>query len=161
MIFEIVIERIYIDTSVVGGQFDKEFSADTIPFFEAVQNGQFIIIVSDLLEAELLRAPQQVRDFLTTISTQQIENIRLTIEAAQLADQYIKAKVVGQTSRADCQHIDMATLTKGDVLISWNFKHIVNLDKIRGYNGINYQLGHNMIEIRTPKEIINYDDTNL
>ena len=154
-------KRVYIDTSVVGGQFDKEFSADTIPFFEAVQNGQFIIIVSDLLEAELLRAPQQVRDFLTTISTQQIENIRLTTEAAQLADQYIKAKVVGQTSRADCQHIAMATLTKADILVSWNFKHIVNLDKIRGYNGINYQLGHNMIEIRTPKEIINYDDTNL
>ena len=154
-------KRIYIDTSVVGGQFDKEFSADTIPFFEAVENGQLIIIVSDLLEVELLRAPQQVRDFLITIPTQQIENIKLTPEAAQLADQYIAAKVVGQTSRADCQHIAMATLTKADVLVSWNFKHIVNLDKIRGYNGINYQLGNNMIEIRTPKEIINYDDTNL
>lgn len=67
---------------------------------------------------------------------------------------------MGQTSRADCQHIAMATLTKADILLSWNFKHIVNFDKIRGYNGINYQLGYNMIEIRTPKEIINYDDTN-
>ena len=73
---------------------------------------------------------------------------------------WVKAKVVGQTSRADCQHIAMATLAKADILVSWNFKHIVNLDKIRGYNGINYQLGHDMIEIRTPKEIINYDDTN-
>ena len=54
----------------------------------------------------------------------------------------------------------MATLVKADVLVSWNFKHIVNLDKIRGYIGINYQLGHNMIEIRTPKEIINYDNAN-
>ena len=154
-------KRVYIDTSVVGGQFDKEFFADTIPFFKAVENGQLIIIVSDLLEAELLRAPQQVRGFLATLPTQQIESIRLTSDAAQLADQYIAAKVVGQTSRADCQHIAMATLIKADVLVSWNFKHIVNLDKIRGYNGINYQLGHTMIEIRTPKEIINYDDTNL
>jgi predicted nucleic acid-binding protein len=153
-------KRVYIDTSVVGGQFDKEFSADTIPFFEAVTNGQFIIIISDLIEAELLRAPQHVRDFLKTLPTRQIENIRLTQDAAELADQYILAKVVGQTSRADCQHIAMATIIKADVLISWNFKHIVNLDKIRGYNGINYQLGHNMIEIRTPKEIINYDKTN-
>lgn len=153
-------KRIYIDTSVVGGQFDKEFSADTIPFFNAVTNGQFIIIISDLLEAELLRAPKQVRDFLMTIPTQHIENIRLTKEAAKLADQYILAKVVGKTSRADCQHIAMATLVKVDVLVSWNFKHIVNLDRIRGYNGINYQLGHNMIEIRTPKEIINYGKTN-
>lgn len=153
-------KRVYIDTSVVGGQFDKEFSADTIPFFEAVVKGQIIILVSDLLEVELLRAPQHVKDFLESIPAQQIENMRLTQNAADLANQYILAKVVGQTSRADCQHIAMATLAKVDVLASWNFKHIVNLDKIRGYNGINYQLGHNMIEIRTPKEIINYDDTN-
>ncbi len=153
-------KRVYIDTSVVGGQFDKEFSADTIPFFEAVKNGQVIIIVSDLLEAELLRAPLHVRDFLATLPPHQIERIRFSQDAASLADQYILGKVVGQTSRADCQHIAMATLVKADVLVSWNFKHIVNLDKIRGYNGINYQLGHNMIEIRTPKEIINYDNTN-
>ncbi len=95
-----------------------------------------------------------------TLPIQQIENVHLTKEAATLADQYILTKVVGQTSRADCQHTAMATLVKVDVLVSWNFKHIVNLDRIRGYNGINYQLGHNMIEIRTPKEIINYDNKN-
>ena len=156
-----MIKRVYIDTSVVGGQFDKEFSADTMPFFNAVTNGQLIVIVSDLLEAELLRAPQHVKDFLATLPAKQIENIRLTQDAAQLANEYILAKVVGQTSRADCQHIAMATLAKVDVLASWNFKHIVNLDKIRGYNGINYQLGHNMIEIRTPKEIINDDNDNI
>ena len=108
-----------------------------------------------------MRALQQVRDFLATLPTRQIESIRLTPEATRLADQYITAKVVGQTSRADCQHIAIATLAKVDVLVSWNFRHIVNLDKIRGYNGINYQFGHNMIEIRTPKEIVSYDDTNL
>lgn len=156
-----MIKRVYIDTSVVGGQFDKEFSADTIPFFDAVAKGQLKIVVSDLLEAELLGAPQHVRDFLMALPIEHIANIRLTQDAANLADQYILAKVVGKTSRADCQHIAMATLAKVDVLASWNFKHIVNLDKIRGYNGINYQLGHNMIEIRTPKEIISYDDTNL
>jgi len=123
-----MIKRVYIDTSVVGGQFDKEFSENTMPFFDAVSKGQFIIIISDLLEAELLRAPQQVKDFLTTIPAQQIEYLSLTQAAAELADQYIHAKVVGQTSRADCQHIAMAPLTKADILISWNFKHIVNLD---------------------------------
>lgn len=155
-----MIKRVYIDTSVVGGQFDEEFATDTIPFFDAVSNGQLIIIVSDLLEAELLRAPQHVKNFLTTLPAKQIESIRLTQDAASLADKYILAKVVGQTSRADCQHIAIATLAKVDVLASWNFKHIVNLDKIRGYNGINYQLGYNMIEIRTPKEIINNDNDN-
>lgn len=156
-----MVKRVYIDTSVIGGNFDKEFSADTIPFFEEVAKGVFKIIVSDLLEAELLRAPTHVQDFLKTFPPAQIEKISLSLEASQLADKYIAAKVVGTTSRADCQHIAMATLTKADVLVSWNFKHIVNLDKIRGYNGINYQLGYNMIEIRTPKEIISYDNTNL
>lgn len=122
-------KRVYIDTSVIGGQFDKEFSADTIPFFNAVSDGQLIILVSDLLEAELLRAPQKVRDFLATLPIQQIENLLLTADAAALADQYILAKVVGQTSRADCQHIAMATIAKADVLVSWNFKHIVTLTK--------------------------------
>lgn len=156
-----MVKRIYIDTSVVGGQFDKEFSSDTIPFFESVLRGEITIIVSDLLEAELLRAPQQIKDFFKTIPEKCIERVELTELAANLADSYIEAKVVGKTSRADCQHIAIATITHADVLVSWNFKHIVNLDKIRGYNGINYQQGFNMIEIRTPKEIVNYEDDNF
>ena len=149
-------QRIYIDTSIVGGYFDDEFSVDTLPLFDNVKNGLVIIIVSDLLEAELLRAPQFVKDLLTSIPEINIERIRLTPDAIELADKYIEAKVVGKTSRADCQHIAMATLNNADVLVSWNFKHIVNLDRIRGYNGINFQLGHKMIEIRTPKEILKY-----
>ena len=149
-------QRIYIDTSVVGGYFDDEFSADTVPFFERVISGELIIILSDLLEAELLRAPLFVRELLLRIPAQHIEKISLSPEAIELADKYINGKVVGKTSRADCQHIAIATLCKADVLVSWNFKHIVNLERIRGYNGINYQNGHNMIEIRTPKEILKY-----
>lgn len=149
-------QRIYIDTSVVGGYFDDEFSADTVPFFERVKNGEITIIVSDLLEAELLRAPRFVKELLLSIPDQQIEKIRLSPETLELADKYIEAQVVGRTSRADCQHIAIATLCNADVLVSWNFKHIVNLDRIRGYNGINYQNGYRMIEIRTPKEITKY-----
>ncbi|TAE38123.1 MAG: PIN domain protein [Sphingobacteriales bacterium] len=153
-------QRIYIDTSVVGGYFDDEFSADTIPFFSRVKNGEITIIVSDILEAELLRAPDFVRVLLTNMPEIQIEKIKLSREAIELADKYIEAKVVGKTSRADCQHIAIATLCNADVLISWNFKHIVNLDRIRGYNAINYQNGHKMIEIRTPKEITKYGNEN-
>lgn len=58
-----MIQRIYIDTSVVGGHFDAEFSEDTISFFKRVIKGELTIIVSDLLEAELLRAPEFVKEF--------------------------------------------------------------------------------------------------
>ena len=151
-------QRIYIDTSVVGGYFDSEFKSDTIPLINEVKKGLVTFLVSDLLEAELLRAPSFVREVLDAIPSAHIEKIRLTPEAILLADKYIEAKVVGMTSRADCQHIAMATIQNADVLVSWNFKHIVNLERIRGYNGINFQLGYKMIEIRTPKEILNYEN---
>ncbi len=66
--------------------------------------------------------------------------------------------VVGKTSIEDCRHIAMASINKVDVLASWNFKHIVNLDKIKGYNSVNLQLGYTTIEIRSPKDLINYGD---
>jgi hypothetical protein len=94
--------------------------------------------------------------FFDRIPKTQVERVTLTPEASTLADHYISANVVGKTSKADCQHIAIATICRADVLVSWNFKHIVNLARIRGYNGINYQLGYPMIEIRTPKEIAKY-----
>ena len=151
-----MIKRIYVDTSVVGGYFDDEFSVDTISFFNSIAQGEIKIIISDILEAELLRAPSFVKELIDKMPNNQIEKVKLTPEAIMLADKYIEEKVVGKTSRADCQHIAIATICRADILVSWNFKHIVNLDKIRGYNGINYKMGYPMIEIRTPKEIIFY-----
>ena len=151
-----MIKRVYIDTSVFGGYFDEEFSEDTISFFESVRNGEITLIVSDILEAELLGAPNSVKQLFYELPNDFIEKVRLSKDASILADKYIAAKVVGKTSRADCQHIAIATLCHADVLVSWNFKHIVNLNRIRGYNGINLQQGYQLIEIRTPKEIFDY-----
>ena len=81
----------------------------------------------------------------------------MTKEAIKLADNYVSEKVVGKTSLEDCRHIALATIHKVDVLASWNFKHIVNLDKIKGYNSVNLRLGFSMIEIRSPKDLIKYE----
>ena len=89
-------------------------------------------------------------------SSDLFERVELTNEALKLADIYIEEKVVGKTSIEDCRHIAMATIYKVDVLASWNFKHIVNLKKIKGYNSVNLRLGYTMIEIRSPKDLINY-----
>lgn len=56
--------------------------------------------------------------------------------------------------RADAQHIAIATVARVDVLVSWNFKHIVNLQRIYGYNSVNLRQGFPMIEIRTPREVL-------
>ena len=145
--------RIYLDTSVIGGVFAKVFSVDTNEMFAHVMKKEATIIVSSLLEAELLRAPLHVREFLKTLPKSQIEKVELTDEALKLADTYILEKVVGKTSLIDCQHIAIATICRADVLASWNFKHIVNLERIRGYNSINLRNGYPLLEIRSPKEI--------
>ena len=81
-----MIQRVYIDTSVVGGYFDKEFLVDTIPFFESVKKGEIRILVSDLLFAELSRAPEYIKQFLELIDESHIERLSLTSEAMELAD---------------------------------------------------------------------------
>lgn len=82
----------------------------------------------------------------------------MTDESLDLARAYVAEKVVGQTSFDDCVHIALATIHKADILVSWNFKHIVNVYRIRGYNSVNLKLGYSAIEIRSPKDIIGYED---
>jgi len=78
----------------------------------------------------------------------------------ELATQYIAEGVVGQTSLADCLHIALATINRADYLISWNFKHIVNVQRIRGYNSINIKNGYKELEIRSPRDFMIYEDNN-
>ncbi len=66
--------------------------------------------------------------------------------------------VVGPTSFADCLHIALATINRADFLVSWTFKHIVNLERIRGYNSINIKNGYKQLEIRSPREFEKYED---
>jgi len=149
--------RIYIDTSIVGGYFDDEFKEATQLLFKRFENDEISFVVSDLLELELIYAPANVRELLTNYSIDKFEKVELTAEAVQLADSYISENVVGKTSLEDCRHIALATIYKVDVLVSWNFKHIVNLERIRGYNSINLRLGYQILEIRSPKDIIRYE----
>ena len=79
-----------------------------------------------------------------------VEWLDVTIQAVRLADSYIDEKMVGQTSHSDCIHIATATLNYADVLVSWNFKHIVNHLRIRGYNAVNFKYGHKILDIRSP-----------
>lgn len=151
-------QRIYIDTSVVGGYFDEEFKEATNRLFKRLENDEIVFVVSDLLDIELIGAPERVRNLLHQYSSTKFERVELTEDSVNLADTYIAEKVVGQTSLEDCRHIALATINKVDVLASWNFKHIVNLDKIKGYNSVNLKLGYQMIEIRSPQDLISYED---
>ena len=151
-------QRFYFDTSVFGGLYDTEFEKETTILFEKVALGQIICVYSNLTESELQKARQRVKDFFQDLKDEQKEVIRVTPEALKLAQTYIDENVVGQTSLDDCIHIATATLSKVDILVSWNFKHIVNVYRIRGYNSINLRLGYSTIDIRSPKEIVGYEN---
>ena len=149
-------QRIYIDTSIVGGFFDKEFEKETKLLFQQLEDKEVIFVVSDLLREELKNAPELVKNLLGNYADDCYEIVMQTNETKELADKYIVENVVGRTSLDDCRHIALATINNVDVLASWNFKHIVNLARIRGYNAVNIKNGYKTLEIRNPKELIDY-----
>ncbi len=149
-----------MDTSVFGGYHDTEFEEITKKLFNQIIIAGIRIIYSELTKNELINAPQKVKEFIKSLPDNIIDYVEISDESLILADKYIAEKVVGKTSREDCIHIALATLNRADVLVSWNFKHIVNLTRIRGYNSVNLKTGYPSIEIRSPKELIQYEDNN-
>jgi hypothetical protein len=150
-------QRFYFDTSVFGGVFDEEFEESSIQLFEKVKLGQIVCLYSDLTEGELFDAPNEIKDFFKALPGEYLEKVPITDEAINLANHYIHEKVVGKTSFDDCVHIAVATIQKADILVSWNFKHIVNVYRIRGYNSVNLKAGYQTLEIRSPNDIIGYE----
>jgi predicted nucleic acid-binding protein len=151
-------QRYYIDTSVFGGYFDEEFAEHTIPLFQSYNNNAFTLLFSTVTQDELKNAPQIVKEFVKSLNSKHTEFLEITNEAIDLATDYINEKVVGQTSFADCLHIAIATINHADFLISWNFKHIVNIQRIIGYNAVNIKKGYKQLEIRSPREFENYEN---
>ncbi|HRW98423.1 MAG TPA: hypothetical protein P5280_02985 [Cyclobacteriaceae bacterium] len=147
-------QLIYIDTSVVGGVFDEEFAHYSKLLFDNVIAGEYKILISDILEQELEQAPDRVVAFFADIPEDVIIRVELTEAADLLAAEYLAADVVGATSRTDCQHIAIATIAGADILVSWNFKHIVNVLRIRGYNSVNLINGFRQLEIRDPRALV-------
>ena len=150
--------RIYTDTSVIGGYLDQEFSEGSTALFETFRSGASVIVLSNLTLAELEAAPNAVQEILNTVPPEFIEYIEFSQDASELAETYLKEGVVTAKSRVDAQHIAIATVYRVDMLVSWNFKHIVNLERIRGYNSVNLRLGYPLLEIRTPVEVLKYED---
>ena len=150
------IRRIYVDASVIYGAPAKEFSQDSKRFWEAFRNGEFILIVSDVLDKEIERAPQSVRRRFDALPETQIERVVSTKQSDDLAEQYIVEKVVGESNLDDCLHISLAMIAKADALISWNFQHMIY--RRAGYNDVNEKLKYTRIAIQTPKKFM--EDSN-
>ncbi len=145
--------RIYADTSVIGGCLDEEFRAASIRLIERSRTGDALLVISDITLAELAGAPSRVRSVIEDLPKACVEFVRQDEESEALAEEYIKRGVVSRRMLADAQHIAVAAMAKVDVMVSWNFRHIVNLERIRGFNAVNLQSGYPMLEIRSPLEV--------
>lgn len=150
--------RVYIDTSVVGGYFDEEFEADTKKFFDRIFRKDFLVFFSEISETELFLAPNRVRELKNKIPPDCYRYLELDDDSKYLAQVYISEKILGPSSYNDAYHIALSTVNRLDVLVSWNFKHIVNFDKIKLFNSVNLKLGYPTIDIRSPLEFIDHEN---
>jgi hypothetical protein len=147
--------RIYIDTSVLGGCEDNEFRDHSRGLLDAFVRGDYTLVLSELALRELATAPDAVRKAASMVPEAHIELVALSPEAEDLAEKYISEGAIGARMRADALHIALATVARVDVLVSWNFKHIVNLRRIHAYNAVNLKHSYPLLEIRSPRELLN------
>ena len=156
--------RIYIDTSVIGGYFDSEFETWSRGLVEDFRGGHFHPVVSDVTAAEVAAAPKPVRDLYAELVSLDAEVLAVGEEALDLLSAYRARAVLGQRFQNDMLHIALATIAEVDVLVSWNFRHVVRLDKIRLFNAVNIELGYKPLTIYSPREVTSHggdeDDQN-
>lgn len=145
--------KVYIDTSVIGGLFDKEFEKYSKKLFKYFDNDIYTPVLSTIVLKELEQAPKHVRDAINKIK--KIEILELSEEVENLALKYLSENIISEKYLDDALHIAISTVNKIDVLVSWNFKHIVNLNKIHQFNSVNLKNSYNILEIRSPMEVLN------
>ncbi len=147
--------RRYLDTSVFGGCFDsaQRWSVDSRRVIDLFSRRDAVLLFSELVERELLGAPANVQEVFAEIPQESVEPVPLTAEIDELAGAYVRAGVGGARWLEDCTHVAAATIARADAIVSWNFKHIVRLDRIKGYNNVNLSLGYGIITIISPREV--------
>jgi hypothetical protein len=149
--------RIYVDTSVIGGCFDPEFRVWSEALIDDFRQRRYVPVLSDVTAAEIIPAPVSVRTLHEELLALAAEVVEVSDEALSLVESYTGRGVLGSRFFNDMLHIALATIAEVDVLVSWNFKHIVRLDKIRLFNAVNLEQGYKPLVIYSPREVISYD----
>ena len=137
--------------------FLAEFADTSTLFFQQVRSGRFKLVTSDVVNQELLTAPSQVQELFQELLLYS-EIVEITKETLNLQKAYVAEGIVPQRSYDDALHVALATVSSCDVIVSWNFKHIVHFMKIPLYNAVNILHGYRTIFIHSPLEVVNYED---
>ena len=148
--------RIYLDSSVFGGVWDKEFKEPSITLFNQIKEKKFLLVTSEVVQLELEKAPVKVQNLFNEYLPS-AEVVLVSQEALQLQQAYLDANIVGVSYTTDALHVALATVNECSAIVSWNFKHIVHFQKIPLYNAINTVHGYGQIAINSPQEVIVYE----
>jgi len=146
--------RLYLDTSVIGGYYDAEFSEWTKPLIDDILLQKHTAIISDITIMEILEAPKNVNQLLDKLIKVSSELVTSNEQTDLLASHYLQEGALSRKSIEDAQHIALATCNNVSAVVSWNFRHIVNMDRIRLFNSVNLKYGFGLIDIRSPREVI-------
>jgi hypothetical protein len=152
---------LYLDTSVLGGYFDEEWQQPTRELWRQMETGIWLFVTSLVTAEELSGAPARVRDlFHSSFAPEAV--LEFTAEMDALAAAYVAQGVVSRKYEDDARHVAACTISGCDFLLSWNFRHLVNVQREAGFNGVNLLKGYPTIRIVNPLEIIyGNQDENL
>ncbi len=150
--------RVYVDTSVIGGVFDEQFSVSSRRFFEEVKQGRYAVLISAITYGEMVTAPDRVRQMFESLPVDAVEEISIDSEVRELAAAYVAANILGPKMENDALHVAAATVARADMILSWNFRHMVNFNRILKFNGVNMLNGYSQISIHSPLELANDDE---
>jgi predicted nucleic acid-binding protein len=154
--------RLYLDTSVIShlqAEETPEKNQDTLEFWQQLKKGKYQVIISDLTIAELVQCPEPKRSILFTFLGEiDYETFPETPESIELAEEYLKHGVLNPKSRDDCRHIAIATLSDCKYIVSWNFKHFVNIKTINKVQAVNKLMDYHEITILPPSMMLEGDE---
>lgn len=148
--------RVYVDTSVFGGVQDEEFCEASQRFFDRVHKGEFVVLLSTVTLRELEKSPNAIKTVWQNLPVELVEILPINDDIKELSEAYLNADVLTASSLNDALHVAAATAAGADLILSWNFKHIVNFSRIRGFNSVNISLGYRTLTILSPLEV-SYD----
>ncbi len=152
--------RLYLDTSVISHLDAPEVpekEADTRRLWEDIKLGKYDVVMSELIYSEVDRCPQESKRLMMRSELAEIESTYAdqTDEADRLADLYVTVGGLPPKSADDAMHIAIATVAGCDVILSWNFRHIVNLRAMNAVDATNIKEGYKTLRILSPTMMLN------
>ena len=146
--------RIYLDTSVISHLEQEdvpEKMEQTRNLWEILQTDKYEVIISDLVLVEINECKEPKRSILKEyLAMIDYKRVSITEETEEIANEIIKEKILNKKSYDDCLHIASAILNDCNIIVSWNFKHMVNVDTINGVRKITFSRRYNNIDIYAP-----------